>query len=219
MRKLILAAGILTLTTGLAQAAEEERKISNPTALVESVSADDIAAMLREMGGVDVKISDVKGEKVVSFKDGGVPFDIAITLCEKDAPTKCIGLAQLMMLQDKSYSYETLNTLNVETLTLTLFKKDAYIGLARVELIDGGVTRERVSNAIAWYVAEVHDALKKLTQQVVAGVGADGKTNTLALDAATPPHPIKAAPETVVSIIKTMDRLKEKRPLKKLNVK
>jgi hypothetical protein len=220
MRKLMLAAGALTLMTGLAQAAEDERKVSNPTAVVQSITADDIAGILREIGGADVSISDAGAEKVVSFNDGGVPFSIAITLCEKVNPGKCYAFAQLMMLEDKGYSYATLNTLNVDTVTLTLFKneKDAYVGLARIEIVDGGVTRERLANAITWYVVEVHDALQKLTQQVVAGVSADGKTKTLAMDAAAP-RPIKPVPEAIVHMTKAMSRLADKRPLRKLNVK
>jgi len=65
----------------------------------------------------------------------------------------------------------------------------------------------------------VHDALKKLTQQVVAGVSADGKTKTLAMDAAAAPRPIKAEPEIIVRMTKAMSRLADKRPLRKLNAK
>jgi hypothetical protein len=228
MRKLMLAAAALALMTGLAQAApaDDKRKVSNPTAVVQSITADDIAGILREIGGADVSISDVggengeKSEKVVSFNDGGVPFSIAITLCEKVDPGKCYAFAQLMMLEDKGYSYATLNTLNVDTVTLTLFKneKEAYVGLARIEIVDGGVTRERLANAITWYVVEVHDALKKLTQQVVAGVSADGKTKALALDAAAP-RPVKPGPEAITQMTNALERLADKRPLKKLNTK
>ncbi len=77
MRKLMLAAAALALMTGLAQAApaDDKRKVSNPTAVVQSITADDIAGILREIGGADVSISDVggengeKSEKVVSFND------------------------------------------------------------------------------------------------------------------------------------------------------
>lgn len=219
MRKLMLAAVALTLATGLGQAAEDERKISNPTAIVQSVTADDVAGLLREMGGADVTITDGEHEKIVSFRDGGVPFNIAITICEKADPGKCYGLAQLMMLKDNGYSYATLNALNIETITLTLFKneKDAYVGLARVELIDGGVTRERLANAITWYVVEVHEALAKLTKQVVAGVDADGKTKPLVMDGAAAPQPVAANPEIMSQMTKALSRLADKRPLRKLN--
>lgn len=219
MRKLMLATG-LVLSTGLAQAAEEERKISNPTAVVQSVTADDIAGILREMGGADVSISEVSGEKVVSFKDGGVPFSIAITVCEKTAPSKCYGFAQLLMLEDKGYSYATLNTLNADTVTLTLFKneKESYVGLARVELVDGGVTRQRVASAISWYVSEAQEALKVLTQQVVAGANADGKTKTLSMDVLTP-RPLEVAPETALRMTKALSRRADERPFRKLNAK
>lgn len=219
MRKLMLAAVTFTLVTSLGQAAEDERKISNPTTVVQSVTADDVAGLLREMGAADTTITDGENEKIVSFRDGGVPFNIAVTVCEKANPGKCYGLAQLMMLKDKGYSYASLNALNTETLTLTLFKneKEAYVGLARVELIDGGVTRERLANAITWYVVEVHEALAKLTKQVVAGVDADGKTKPLAMDGAAAPQPVAADRETVARMMKAISRLADKRPLRKLN--
>ncbi len=221
MRKFIWAALALALATGFAEAADTERVISNPTAMVEAVKADDLAAMLRELGAANVQIEDIKGEKVVSFSDGGVPFSIAITLCEKGNTTNCIGFAQLLVMKDGGYSYETLNQLNVDTTTLTLFKGEGggYIGIARVELVDGGVTRARVANAILWYVAEAHDAIKKLTTQVVAGVAPDGKTSALAAGNASAPQAVKPDAETATRMFKTLNRLADKRPLKKLNAK
>jgi hypothetical protein len=218
MRKLILAAAAVALMTGLAQAAEE-RTVSNPTTVVQNVTADDIAGMLRELGAADVTIGESEGEKIVSFTDGGIPFHIAITVCEKANPTKCVGLAQLTLIEDKNYSYPTLNKFNADTLTLTLFKtdKETHVGLARVELIDGGVTRARIANAILWYVAEVHETLTNLTKQVVAGVNADGKPNTLS--GGTTIRSIAATPEIVARIVKAMGRPTDGKPLKRLNAK
>jgi hypothetical protein len=217
MRKLMLAAGALALMTGLAQAADDERNISNPTTVVQNVTADDVAGMLRELGAANVSIGESEKEKIVSFSDGGVPFHIAITVCEKANPTKCIGLAQLTLIEDKNYSYATLNKFNAETLTLTLFKNDkqTHVGLARIDLIDGGVTRERIANGILWYVAEVHETLDSLAKQVLADANANGKSDTLA----TAIRPIAATPEVVARIVKAMGQTADDKPLKRLNAK
>lgn len=221
MRKLSMAAAAMALSMGIAHAAEEERTISNPTTVVQSVTADEVAGILRELGAANVTLGESEGEKVVSFTDGDVPFHIAITLCEKANPTKCIGLAQLTLIEDKKYAYSTLNKFNADTLTLTLFKTDeeTHVGLARIDFIDGGVTRERIANGILWYVAEVHETLTALTKQVVADVNAGGKPNTLTMSGSTAIRAIAAKPELVARIVKAMGRTTDGKPLKRLNAK
>jgi hypothetical protein len=52
----------------------------------------------------------------------------------------------------------------------TLFRdEEKTIGVARVELTDGGVTKQRVANAIGWFVVDLEETLTTLRSQLVVG--------------------------------------------------
>lgn len=214
MRFWITAIGALALATGFAWAADETPpKLTNPTGIVQSVTIEDLAGIVREIGGSEVQIHDSEGTKTLSFTDGGILYNVAVTFCEKLNPGKCYAFAQLMVLEDKGYTYPTLNKFNIDTTMLTLFKEEAesVVCLARIELVDGGITRERLASAIALYVTEVRETVDKLTAQVVAGMKPDEKTKALTLATDATPRSIAPSPRLIARIGKVLGRPYEKR--------
>jgi hypothetical protein len=205
MRSLVIGLTVLALGAGLAHAAEEPTKISNHAAIVEVLTIDALAAIVREIGAADVKIQEADGVKSITFVDGDIPYSLSLVACEDKEATTCYGFTQLVLLDDKpTYTYEALNVLNRDTLLLTLFKDDVSkgLGIARVELTDGGVTRQHIAAALTWFVIEMRETVQKLNTAVIAGV--QSGTQQLSQTPADRATFRKPTPQDLARITKTL---------------
>jgi hypothetical protein len=169
MRYLIVTLSVLLLSAGLAPNANAD--VSDPGRMVEDLTIEFLAEVIREIGGQDVQITDgeEEGTKVITFVDRDVPYNVSLALCKKAEPHVCRGFGLLVLMEDTGYSNEILNKLNRETMLVTLFK-DApkQIGVARVELTVGGVTKKHVAEMIVWFVIDFHDMLNIVNSQITA---------------------------------------------------
>jgi hypothetical protein len=205
MRFLIVALSAVLLTAGVAPRADAD--VSDPTRMVEDVTIEFLAEVIREIGAKDVQIRDGEGDtKVVTFVDREVPYNVSLALCKKAAPHECHGFSLLVILEDTGYSYEILNKLNRETMLVTLFKDEAkQIGVGRVELTVGGVTKKHVADMIVWFVIDFHGMLNTLNSQITA----EGPSSAAQLKGgAAPPatRPIVPTPQEIARMGKLVSK-------------
>jgi hypothetical protein len=178
--------------------------VANPTLMVEEVTLDFLAGLIREIGGGDVQIHSGEGGKSISFMDGDVPYNVTLALCETERPDKCYGFGLLVLMADTGFSNEALNKWNKDTMLLTLFKDDEKnIGIGRIELTDGGVTKKHVGAAISWFVNDVRELLKSINSQVTVQ-GPQGAAKQVAL--APTLRPLAATREQVARAMKRLTK-------------
>lgn len=175
MKRLALtAAALWSLTSTVALAEPAEPPITDPMSLVDTVTVDNVSKLVAELGAQDVKTQDISGTKMVTFMDAGVPYNLPIFLCDV-RPGKCVALAMAVVVDPgaTSYGLEALNEYNKNNPFLTAVKLDGNkIGLGRLWLVDGGVTKKNLAVNIASFI--VNFRAVKLQPQVVASAQPPG---------------------------------------------
>ncbi len=158
-----------------AQAAERDfPNITNPKGVIESVTAETLAELATQIGGRDVKIHEQNGKKSVTFFDGDIPHNLWLAFCDIE-PGKCFGVGMLVILDNTElkFTLDTLNQGNRDTSFLTFFREDSgKLGVGRVDLVTGGVTRENLGTEIGFFAIEFRETLERLSKQLVAGTPA-----------------------------------------------
>lgn len=200
MRILATAALAITLSVALtpgARSADDEPPITKPTTLITRVTPENVSEIIREIGGKKIEVSEADGKKSLTFMDGNTIYNVGFALCLKNKPDDCSALSLLVLIENGGYAYESLNTFNKDTMFLTLFKDEKNtIGIARVELVEGGMTKKNLALAIIWFVTEFRETMKKLEAQVTAGQQIPGAFRT-ATDPAAALRPVAASPEAM----------------------
>lgn len=208
-----IAAVALAATLALAGAAtaadQNEPPIANPDQVISSVSAESLAALVRELGAPQAEVRDAGGgEKIVVFSDGGIPYNLQAVMCDQPRPGKCIALALVVLLETSAggYSLEALNGVNKSNLYLTFFKVDSSkIGVGNLQLIDGGVTKRNLAINIASFIVTFRETLKGLQSQTVAGLqqpGVFGQSPFQNTSGGPLLRPILASPRDIQSFVK-----------------
>ena len=178
MRGLLVPAFAFALSLALGpNALAKDPPITNPSTLIARVTPENVSEIIREIGGQEVKVHEEEGQKSISFVDAGTTYNIGFALCLKEKPDDCAALTMLVLVEKPGYSYEILNKHNKDTLFLTLFKDDeSNLGIARVELVEGGTTKKNLALAIIWFVTEYRETIEKL--QATAAYQAPGTLRT-----------------------------------------
>jgi hypothetical protein len=150
-------------------ATAQELKITNPTQVVESAVAEDLAQIVREINGQDVQVREANGKKGVTFKDGDVPYTMAPVFCDIQ-PGKCLGYAMIVIVDNSElkFTLDTLNTANRTTSFLTFFREEDNnrFAVGRVNLVDGGVTRKNIAISVSVNAMEFRETMKRLQNQL-----------------------------------------------------
>jgi hypothetical protein len=149
------------------QPAEDKGGVSQPEAVVEQLTMNDVAAIVKEIGGENVEAKVIGTIPVVLFKGGGSPFAIVL-IC--DESNVCSKLAPIYDFA-ADYPLEYVNKFNKESDAVTVVRVKK--GLYRVkQIIDmtGGVTRGNVAYSIVGFVNSMATTLQTLNSQLVAGL-------------------------------------------------
>ncbi len=156
-----------------AQAAEPaEPALANANQVIDNLTLESIADLLREMGAQQVEIKEVGNQRGILMVDGGIPYNVAVGLCDR-RPGKCLVLGIMVVIENGAggYPLDTLNTVNKNNLFVTLYKVDsAKFGVGRLHLVDGGVTKRNLAINVASYVATFRDVMQQLQNQTIASV-------------------------------------------------
>jgi hypothetical protein len=166
-----LALAALSAVPATNAAPESSLKVTNPTQVVDSAVAEDLAQIVREINGQDVQVVEANGKKGVMFKDGDIPYTMAPVFCDI-LPGKCLGFVMVVILDNNEFKFtlDTLNFANKSTSFLTFFKEDSSkINVGRVNLVDGGVTRKNIAINISLSAMEFRETLKRLQSQLTVG--------------------------------------------------
>lgn len=207
MRVWIVVVAALLAAAGLSPRAAAE--VTDPTRMVDRVTIELLTEVIRELGGKDIRVQEADGQKSITFVDANVPYNVTLALCKKANPGECYGFGVLVLMQDANYSWEVLNKTNQDTMLVTVFKDEepGKLGVARVELTLGGVTKKHVAEAITWFVIDLQDMLKALGSQVTAEAAKDGKNVALI----PTPRPVAATPQEIARLSKRAARPYEER--------
>lgn len=141
-----------------------------------SITAELVSKVVTELGGTEVQIHNEGSEKIVTFKDGDTPFNFGIGLCEV-RPPGCLALTMIVGFDPGAthYPVELFNTFNQQNPFVSTFQIDGNkFAVARMVLIDGGVTRKNLDVNIANFAVAPGELMKYLNSQLVAGYQADG---------------------------------------------
>lgn len=165
-----LAAFSLLPTANAAQ--ESFPNLTNGTKMIDSVVAEDLAQTVREIGGGDVQIREANGKKGITFWDGENPYTMVPVFCDIQ-PGKCLGYVMVIVVDNTQlkFTLDTLNAANKSTSFLTFFQEEqGKFTVGRVNIIDGGVTKKNVAVNISVCAMEFREALKRLENQLTAGL-------------------------------------------------
>jgi hypothetical protein len=83
MKRALALAATLSLfmpTLGLAQS--DDIKIANPTGIVDNLQAEEVKALVTELGAREAQVRDGDNNKVVTFVDGKLPYTFGIAGCD-----------------------------------------------------------------------------------------------------------------------------------------
>ena len=153
-----------------ARAEPAEPPISNPAQIVDTLTTADVTALLTELGAQKIQVlEDTAKSKRVVFFDGDVPYNVGIDLCDV-RPGKCIAMVLLIIADGGSaYPYEAINKANEDNLFVTAVKgANGKLAFARVNLIDGGVTKKNLAINIGSFALTFRQVLTALQTNVVA---------------------------------------------------
>lgn len=193
--------GLSLMSAGPTFAADDELKITDGSRVIEVTTPDEVAGLAREIGGQNVTIENVDDGKSVMFKDGDLNYALGF-ICDKDKPADCYGVTMLAIIENGSYPYEILNKWNRDTTLLTLFKNEGKIAVARVEILDGGVTRKHLAGMIAWFAVEFRTMMENFESELTAGVQIEGALKPTNL--ATAPRTAKPTAAEVARLTKAL---------------
>lgn len=208
MRRVCFAlAAAAAFTAGQAVAAEPpELPLSNPNAVWDSISVENIAEILREVGAQQVEVHQDGANKVVTFVDGNLPYNLAPAVCQV-RPGKCVGMILLVGLDmgTTKIPLESINKQNSSNLFVSFSKpEDSKIVIGRALLVDGGATKKNVAMNIVVFAAVVPEAIKGLSAQVIASAGPQFKQT--AYGARQPLRPVFLTPSEVARYSETFTK-------------
>ena len=181
-------------------------KLSNPKAIVDTVTPEMIQALITEMGGKDAQVRESENGKVVTFSDGSLPYVFGIAGCEVK-PGKCMTLVMLVFVDmgASGITADMINTRNNDSFFATSVKiDDKVIAFGRGVLVDGGVTRENLSLNIAIYASLVREGIKHFGSQVVAARNMPATMQNLSWGRAQV-RPILPTPQQLDSFMKSKE--------------
>ena len=160
----------VTATLIAAPSFAAEPPISNPGAQMENLTVANVSEILTELGAQTVEPHETTdGKKIITFTDKGIPYNVGI-VCDGGT---CTGLVMIVAMAAGSgkYPLEMVNASNKENMLVTVTKLDEEkIGIGRVMVTDGGVTKKNVAINVATFVGAVQSTIKFLTSQLVAGI-------------------------------------------------
>ena len=164
-----------------------EPPISNPGSQMENLTLANVAEIVTELGAQNVEQHDTDGNKIVTFTDQNIPYNMLL-VCEAG---NCTGLVMLVAMETgtNKYPLEVLNASNKENILVTITKLDEQkIGIGRAMITEGGVTKKNVAINVATFVGSVQTSIKYLASQLVAGIqqGSPAQFQRTSLDSPVP---------------------------------
>jgi len=205
-RALAFAAALSLFTPTYAFAQSDEIKIVNPKGIVDSLKAEEVKALVTELGARDAQIRDGENNKVVTFVDGKLPYTFGISGCEI-RPGKCVSLVMLVFVETggSSISTDMVNSRNKDSFFNTAIKvNEKVMAFGRGIIVDSGVTRKNLATNIVVYAAFVNEGIKHFSSQVVASNTLPGGTQYLSLANGTP-RAVFPTPQQLNTALKAYD--------------
>lgn len=141
-----------------------------------SITAETVSQIVTGLGGTEVRIHDQDKEKIVTFQDGETPFNLGIGLCDI-RPGGCVGLTMIVGFDPGAthYPVELFNAFNQQNPFVSTFQIDGNkFAVARMILVDGGVTRKNIEANIANFAVAPGELMQYLNSQLVAGYQPNG---------------------------------------------
>lgn len=202
IRKTVFALAFAIATPALA--ADQPEPLTNPTMLMDSLTAEAIAEIVRELGGQQVQTREAEGKKIVTFVDGNIPYNLGVVQCEV-RPGKCVGLIMVVIVEGGTFSLENINARNKSDLFVSVAKFDeTRTGIGRALLVDSGVTKKNVAMNIASFAAATRLAIKSLNEQLIAN--ANPAFRPAALAGARPARAVLLSPRDTARLIAAFDK-------------
>ncbi len=174
MRHFIAAAATFALAGLSGPAFAADPPITNPNQLVDQVTVESISQLVTELGGQQVQIVDAGTSKIVTFQDGGTPYNFTPTGCDQNV---CTGLSLLVIVDNSTANLpaETLLSANKENPLMSFFKVEGgKFGVGRITLVRGGVTKKHLAYEMSLFVVAYREAMQKLSSQLIAGINRPG---------------------------------------------
>ncbi len=174
MRHFIAAAATFALAGLSGPAFAADPPITNPNQLVDQVTVESISQLVTELGGQQVQIVDAGTSKIVTFQDGGTPYNFTPTGCDQNV---CTGLSLLVIVDNSTANLpaETLLSANKENPLMSFFKVDGgKFGVGRISLVRGGVTKKHLAYEVSLFVVAYREAMQKLSSQLIASANRPG---------------------------------------------
>ncbi len=201
---LAIAAASLTALPAAAQG------LTNEKSQIEVLTAANVSEILTELGAQEVQSNDKNGRTLITFKDGGVPYNVGI-ICDN---LGCTSLHMLVAMStaSKKFPLDIVNAANRANTIVQVLQYDSdTLFISRMTFTDGGVSKKNIAVNIGSFVAAVRETLKFLTTQVVAGYQQGGSSQFQPVGMATDQlRPAAMAPEDV---LKVMDKMAARKAL------
>jgi hypothetical protein len=175
--------------------------------MIDGATVENMTELLTELGAQQVQVHEGEGMTVLTFRDGDVPYNVGITLCNV-RPGKCVAVTFMVIVDPgaTSYSLEAFNAFNRDSLFVTLVKLDGNrFGVGRILLIDGGVTKKNLAINLGSFALTFRAALQYLSGQVVAGFEPP-RGSIQRLDYRAMPRAVRATPQELVRVMNTMSK-------------
>jgi hypothetical protein len=202
MRALFSALAVTAAFVALPAAAAG---LTNEKAQIETLTAANVSEVLTELGAGKVQAHDSNGKTIISFEDGGIPYNAGIH-CDK------LGCTSLVLLVSyntgtRRFPLEALNSINRGNLNVAVVQYDEdSIHIGRVTFTDGGVAKKNIAVNVGTFVNSVREALASLSSQVTAGYqpGAPARFQPAGM-AGYLPRPVAMSPAEVARVMDQMN--------------
>lgn len=154
--------------------------LTDPTAIIENLTTENMTALVQELGGDQIQVNEGDGIKIIQFRSGSIPFNLAFA-CEKGTAV-CVGLFMLVAIDPGTthYPLELFNTFNKDHPFVSAVALDGNkYGVGRMLLTDGGVTKRNIALNLATFSLAPEAIMKFLASQLVAGYQQGGSARFL----------------------------------------
>ena len=201
-----LASLMLLASLSPALAQDTGLKISNPKAIIDNASPENMIALLSDMGVTGAQVQENEGSKVVTFSDGVLPYAFGFAGCEVK-PGKCMTVVMLVFVDMGSAGItpDMINARNSDNFFVTSVKTDdKTIAFGRGVLLNGGVTRENLALNIVVYASLVREGIKHFGSQVVAARNMPSTVQNLSWGQGQV-RPVMPTPQQVRAVMKAQD--------------
>jgi hypothetical protein len=199
-----LAALVVATAAAVVPAGAAEMKLSDPTAQIENLTAQNVTAILQELGAQQIETHQDGGKTVVTFKDGEVPFNLGFALCDVK-PKTCLALVMVVGFDPGAtrYPLELFNTFNKDNSFVTAVALDGNrFAVSRMLFTDGGVSRKNVAANVANFAAAPQVVMKFLASQIVAGTDRASPAPFQQVNAgANAVRPVALSPQEMAAIV------------------